>query len=250
MSGCVIYANCQGDGLKLFLHKMGFPHEIVVFRNYQMILGEQKFSDLEEACEECSVFIYQPTGDNHREFSSGSLIKKMTIGTQLISFAYLYNHGLHPITEHGGKFPGSEFIPDKVWRQPLETILAQYDAGTFNFHLWERYLFCLHEQATREAGCLLKVTKWLVEHRKTRLFLNVNHPTSEVFIELARQVIDMMGYPITELRNYVPENAANLPCSLPFSTYVTSEVGVDRKSDPESELFYRKLLEACWISYQ
>jgi hypothetical protein len=244
----VIYANCQADGIKLFLHRMGFPFEITVFRNYQMILGEQKIEDLEREAKDCDLFIYQPTNDKHGDSSSENILATLKTTTQTISFAYFYNHGLHPLTEQGTKFPGIEFIPREVWDLPIYEIMRQYDDQEFDFHLWERYLFCLQEQATRESKCDLKLTRWMNENQSTRLLLNVNHPTSKVFIELARQIMERLELAIRPVGD-VPENLTGLPCTLPFAAEVANVFGIKRTPDPEARTYYRNLLRQCWLTY-
>lgn len=247
MGKCVIYANCQGDGLAVFLKLMGFPHETRVFRNYQMILGEQRWEDLEEAARSCDYFIYQPTDDKHDKFASEHILEEFIRPRNVfaISFAYIVNHGFFPLIEHGGKFIGGEFIPDKAFQEPLDYVLAQYDAGRFGFHLRERFVYCLNEQMRREAKTDVKLGGFILERSNRQLMLNYNHPSSPIFDELARQAMELFGY---ISKNYAPVaiNHAGLPCSLPVSAYTMRTWDWDGPASPDSHRYYRHLLEGLW----
>jgi len=254
MKSCVIYSNCQADGLALFLKAMRFPYQITIYRNYQMILGEQKISDLISDARTADLLIYQPTNEKHGESSSHNILKALKPGCRSISFAYVYNHGMHPLTEHGTKWPGAEFINPEYWQMTLPKILALYDAGEFDFALWPRFLHCLGEQATREATTDIKLTRWMANpiNFERRLLLNVNHPTSYLFIEMAEQVMRLLDIQPNLHDLPVPtdapsaENLANLPCTVPFSEYVRKEFSSYRKTDPEAHNFYRAYLQKLW----
>ena len=246
MKRCVIYSNCQADGLALFLPKMGFPYEITVYRNYQLILGEQNPQHLKKDCATADLFIYQPTLPQHDEFSSDFMLSLLPDDCDTLSFAYIYNHGMFPLVEHNDEFRGSEFMSPHYWTYSLQTVLALYDLGDIDFNLWERFLFCLTEQAKRERDCDLKLSKWMMENRDRRLLLAANHPTSLVFIELAEQIMKAVGRAIPFIGGPFAENETGLPCSVPHSNYVTEEFGMGNKPDPEAHTFYRLMLQRAW----
>lgn len=249
MKKCVIYSNCQADGLALFLPKMGFPYEITVYRNYQMILGEQRIEDLQRDAATADLFIFQPTNDKHGDSSSENMIELIPVGCKVISFAYVYNHGLHPLTEHGGRFVGSEFMADDYWLLDLPQLLYLYDRGEIDFALWPRFLHCLAEQARREQDTDIKITKWMFDHRERRILLNVNHPTTLMFVEIAKQIMQFLDI-LPDWRDapglYDDENRTGLPCTIPFSEYVRKEFHSYRDTDPEAHDFYRGLLAKAW----
>lgn len=251
MKRCVFYANCQADGIALFLRKMEFPYEITVFRNYQIILGEQKLSDLEAAAKTCDLFIYQPTNDKHGDSSSENALTMIPVTAESISFAYIYNHGLHPLTEYGGKYPGSEFMNLGYWQMPLHELLRQYDDGVINFALWPRFLNCLAEQAAREQFTDLKITRFMMQNLDRRLLLNVNHPTSILFVELARLIFHYLGIEggvWLDPYSY-QDNETGLPCTIPFSPYVYREFNVRAMLDPQANEYYRALLASAYAYY-
>jgi len=250
MKKCVIYSNCQADGLALFLPMMGFDYQITVYRNYQIIIGEQSMADLERDSKQCDLFVYQPTNDKHGDSSSENMLTKIPVHAETISFAYVYNHAFYPLTEHGGKYIGAEFINAGYWQMPLNELLNHYDQGTMDFALWSRFLHCLAEQARREENTDLKLTKWMLEHRNSRILLNVNHPTSIMFVELSAQLMHALGKDIRPFKVDHPENLTGLPCTLPHSAYISKFFGMPREADPDAHNYYRGLLKAEWTKQQ
>lgn len=251
MKTCVVYANCQGDGLKKFLPMLGFPYEIIVYRNYQMILGEQKWEDLIRDAKQAEIFIYQPVEKRHEKFSTDFVLDEIPGSVRRLSFAYVYNHGVHPLTEHGGKFPGAHRIDANYWQMPKGHVLALYDQGAFHFNLRARFLESLEEQARREQACDLKLTGWMRQNRHRRMLLNVNHPATNLFWELSVRVMDALGLPkkIEKMPN-LPENVVGLPCTLPLSKYVIDAYSMTRSPDPPAHHYYRNLLGQLWESKQ
>jgi len=250
MKKCVIYSNCQADGLALFLPMMGFDYQITIYRNYQIILGEQSMADLERDAKQCDLFIYQPTNDKHGDSSSENMLTKIPVHAETISFAYVYNHAYFPLTEHGSKRIGAEFINEGYWVMPLNELLSHYDNGTMNFALWPRFLHCLAEQARREEHTDLKLTKWMFEHRNERILLNVNHPTSSMFVELSAQLMWALEIPVKPFKADHLENLTGLPCTLPHSEYVSKEFGIQRQTDHDAHNYYRGLLKGEWLKRQ
>lgn len=248
MKRATIFSNCQADGLAHFLRKAGFPYEIEVFRNYQIILREQTPEALHESASKCDLFIFQPTREEkHGPLSSEYYVEKVIPKTaRTIAFPYLFNHGFFPLVAHGESFIGMDAMDAVYWRMPKAQLLALYDTGMVDFALWPRFLTCLAEQAKREQICDIALTHWIAANRNRELFINFNHPASELFAELAREVISIVNDAEAPPIPVGHPNEAGLPCDLPVSQYVIHEFDWQRPSDATAQEHYRKLLEQAW----
>jgi hypothetical protein len=252
MKKAVIFANCQADGLAHFLRKASFPYEISTYLNYQFILGESNPEDLKRDAAKCHLFIYQPTkeekhGPLSSEYYVESVIPK---SAETVSFCYAFNHGFFPLIGYGDSTMGASDMHPDHWRMPKEELLSCYDGGAVDFALWPRMLACAAEQAKREQDCDIQLSKWIVEHRHLRTFLNYNHPSSILFAEMARRVAafvlgkEQEPIPVHEI------NEAKLPCDLPVSAYVEREFGWQTHHDPFAHEHYRQLLAQAWEKNQ
>lgn len=248
MKSCVIYANCQADGLALFLKRAHFPYDIQTFKNYQLILGEQSHDDLREAAASCDLFIYHPTaeadhGDASSDFYVRSVIPK---SANHIAIPYAYNTGCFPLLGHGGKTYHAALVNASLRGRPLDAVLGEYEAGVFDFQMRRRFFDDVAEMIRREETMAVKISDWIVTNSNLRLFLNENHPSSVLFAELARRVFQVaVGHDC----GTIPcdgENDANLPCTLPISQYAVKEFGWREKAHPAAHKDYRMLLELAW----
>lgn len=241
----LIFANCQADGLATFLPLLGYPGPITVFRNYQLILGEQKKEDLFRAAGETEVLIYQPTDPKYAEISSDHIISLLPPGARTVRFAYAYNHGFFPLVE------GRDwYIP--AFDQSLETALEEYDKGLTDFRFWPRFIECLNVQTQREIDCDVRTASWILDNADILPFLTYNHPDSYHFDAIARQVMHVLKLHITPSAawtaslNLANLNLANLPCTVPVSEYAVRQYGSKRVPNPYAYDYYRKLLITQW----
>lgn len=244
----VIYANCQGDGLAHFLKRMGSESEFRIFRNYQIILGEQSYEELCEAARAADVFIYQPTGPQHEHCSTDHILfNVLPSRSRRISFGYCFNHGRFPLIRSGkGTIHGALEIGGWLTRLPLKECVAMYRSREMQFCLWERFLECLKEQAIREQTLDVRMTGWMLENFDRQLLLNVNHPSSPYFIKLAQRV-----WPLLEAKRYSPvqhwrTNEINLPCPVPRSDIEITTFRMNAGPDPAADAFYEELLIQAW----
>lgn len=240
MRKVVIYSNCQGDGIAYHL-KYATAWTIEVFRNYQMILGEQKIEDLERAVRDCDAFVYQPTDEKHGRMSSEAILALLPEHADRVSFGYGFNHGRFPIVEYGGRFIGPDYQATN-----LEDALAFYDKGEFTQGMGRRFEECLTEQSRRERECDVTMAGWILDHHDQRLFLNVNHPTTIYFAELAARVLKCLGRAMKAPFSWTSENEIHLPCSLPLSREEIEVFGMKRDPDPDSYEYYRTIVVAAF----
>jgi len=244
----VIFGNCQSFGLAHFLRKAKFPYDIKVFENYKLILKEQTPEALRESAAQCDLFIAQPTREMaHGELSAEYYIEKVIPKTaQVITFPYCVNNGFFPLIGHGDGFMGTAEMSADYWKLSKDCLLAMYDTGLIDFALWPRFLACAAEQARREQQCDIRLSTWIINNRHLPLFLNFNHPSSLLFAELAREVISFVNDAEAPEIHVHGLNEANLPCDLPFSSYVIEEFNWQIQANPFAHAHYRKLLGMAW----
>lgn len=280
----VSYSNCQGQGLIHFLKKtpLADEFEAVHWNNYQLILKEVDRDECFESLKRADVVIFQPTSALHcidgfvipdSETLFHNLLRPDAIR---IGFVYQYNHGFFPIVRLGPTFDGwvtGDYIKRHVKYFP-DGMLLTYDTHAHRLdddHIpWDcarRFAECLGEQSRREqeANADIKMTDFILANFQTRrLFLTQNHPSSVMFVELAKRVIARLVEPFglwemvrrysdskpheTEIVDRVKDipwtdpNEANLPGMLPVHPAVVRELNLKYPADADCGV-YRIWLE-------
>lgn len=242
----VFYANCQADGVVHFLKKSSICRDwdFHVYHNYQIILGEQSAEALRWHMATCDAFIYQPTDE--QPCPGGTIpptdyMLKMHLLKRAdhVSFPYVFNNGFFPIVKHSG---GWEIADDLTAPNPF----GKYNSGNVNHGLALRFLTCLREQSRREASCDIRLAPFiLARFPEERLFLTENHPTSAIYLEIARQLMHKLRIPITwalERAEY-PENDVNSPGgAYPIHPAAVRELGLKYPATEGAHDFYANLL--------
>lgn len=259
---CVLYGNCQMDGLAHFLRKtrMGEEYECTIVHNWQVLMGEQSPKLLLESLPRAEVVIYQPCRgyecvDKSQMPGTHELLSQLAPLATHISFAYQFNHGFFPLVKLGEGWDG--WISSDYWKVGAKAkrprIIQDYFSDAYPFDCARRFIECLAEQARREQETDIKMVPWILQHYiKLRLFLTYNHPTSALFMELASQVIEHVyqgqGFAITGaiLDIKLPpadENEANMNGVMPIHPAVVRELGLEYQPTDGSIEYYRDLLE-------
>lgn len=248
MKRCCLLANCQGHGVALYLERMGFPYTIDIFESYRFFEGVVNEVDLLNSARSCDLFLCQPTQEfKHKHRSSAFFIREVIPKTaRVVQFPYVWNTGQHPLFPQVAPlyYQGFAEIRDYLASRPLADVLAEYDAGTFNFHLTERFRKCAEETRRRERDDHMDVTiaDWMLENRMRRLLISYNHPTSITHYEIARRIYQVvMGRPgQCAVKHY---NEPQLPSELPLSAFVVREFNIGEFPHPDAHLLYRRMLE-------
>lgn len=258
---CLIYSNCQGDGLRHFLGKTPFAEEyrFETFHNWQGILLEQPFSDMERWAKECDLLIYQPTGE--LECISGFKIPSTDTMFQSgffkaerrISFSYIYNHGFFPIMKigqgPGGIITGRQ-LHDLAKIHRWGELRTQYENGRLHYDCIGRFANCLAEQYCREKSTDIKLCPFILqEFQSQKLFLSENHPTSAVFAHAA----ELIYWHLYQKVIVVPvsgENEINLCGAQPVHHSVARELGLRYEPDAVALSHYRVTLDQMIKEYQ
>lgn len=252
----VSYSNCEGGGILHFLKKTPLANEFDFqqWNNWQLILGEQNGSAFLDALRAADVLLYQPTGeflctDGSTMPSSDKLVAAHVQPECVrISFAYQYNHGFFPILKVAPSFDGwvtGQHVKNAS-RQAFFTqkeMLRNFDADVFRFDCALRFAECLAEQSRREQSCDIRMVDFILANFQTqRLFLTQNHPSSALFVELARRIYWKLTNAPAPVLLWTDINEANLPGALGVHPAVVRELNL--KYGPEGDTaYYRTLLE-------
>lgn len=245
MKLCVIYANCQGSGLEHFLRKTPFidEYDIVSYQNYRLILKEQSSDEMIRDAQRCDLFLYQPTGEIYGILGTGEICRSvLKDGALRLSFSYVFNTGVFPIVFHGKWWTGASVI-EEAKRGTDITLL--YDTDALEYDCYDRFYDNLSEQNRREQVCDIRLSNWMWDHYKTKhLFLLCNHPTSHVFVEMARQVLQAVRIPFSGEIPITHCNEANLPGFHSLHPAVKRELDLKYDvTDPGADSeFFRKLI--------
>lgn len=254
MKLAIAFGNCQVQGIAHFLRKANFPYEIRTFENFRFILKEQDPAEFKELARHADLFIYQPTDAKYDDLCAQRIVDNvLKPSCKTISFPYIFNHGYLPLAAHGNDIFGEEYIRALLDAGITKAnILDRYKAGTIDFGMVPRFFACIAEQARREVFTDIKIARWMVNHRHKQLMLSYNHPSSEVFVELAFRVIEAVDEGDALFRWDGP-NDVGLPCSMPLSRYAIKTWGMDAQPDMapqlDSEKCYLDLLLAVFMRY-
>ena len=252
----VIYANCQGIGVKtiipLLTRNISEDH-ISNFENYKIISGEDSYDNLIRAAGQAEVFIYQPLGASQGKFSTvageDNVMSRVHPDARKISFPYIYNNGLWPLY-HEGTVQNAAPI-DALFAAGANAyeIIEAYDAGEIFFNIEERVAQSPEVLAGREAETDVKVADFLRTHIRSReLMLTQNHPTTETFIHAIDQMLTIMlegryARPDLDLAS-LGNNYAALPGRYPIDERCVEEGGITYTRGPEegAKVYYLSLI--------
>ncbi len=194
---CLIYANCQGQGISRFLlchTEYADTYENTHLSNFYFI--ENKKSLPIDVLQQADCFIYQPLGHQYGVYSSEKVMGRLKPGCVTISFPYIYNDALWPFAPSGNSLKGGEILIRLMDRgysihRIIDAFLDLAIDCEFDRRL-DRTLSILKE---KEKKTDIKVSDFIREQlRKKRLFLIQSHPTSVVYIHCVNQILKCLGY--------------------------------------------------------
>lgn len=254
---CLIYSNCQGEGMLHYLKKtaMAERFDFVIFQNYRLILLEESREAFFNAVAQANLILFQPTSDlecidkfvvpSTSELFAGN-------GCRRISFPYSFNHGFFPLVKHG-EWHTSEYLKERVALAKSKGVLGfaadalfkDFNADRLHYDCALRLVTCLAEQARREEQCEIKLVPFIIKNFKDRrLFLSENHPTSHLFIELAREVVNRtLGHIYWNFLDANGDNEIGLPGELPVHPKVIQELNLHYPATEKAHDFFRGWLE-------
>ena len=247
---CLIYANCQGDAVKIFLRKSRSfvrSYKIVSLVNY-VVLTEK--TELEKKIfSNAELFIYQPLADRHGIYSTNEILKLLPPTCIKLSFAYIYNDGLWPLFIEDKVIKGEDIIVKLIQNGvSLPQIILRLYKGNIDFRLKERFQKSLNILSSKEQKTDIKTAEYILQNiRKRRLFLTQNHHTSEIYIHVANQILTRLNYSPLPSPNSYSVNEANLPDCWPQSPYETNSLKFQYTTDWKS--FHKIRRKSNWLRF-
>lgn len=244
----LIFANCQGEALAYFLRKTRMPEffDIKVYANYRIILGQESYEKLVEDAARCDVFLYQPTDPlKHGQKSSAEIIEHVVPkAAQKISFSYSFNSGFFPICKYGSWHTGQQLLQECQYGGI--DLVEKFDLGILNYDCARRFAECLAEQSRREETMDIRLAQFILQNFQTKhLFTMINHPSSELLVELTRRVIRLVRPELDYAIEFNGANEAKLPGYHAVHPAVVRELGLKYQipNDEGDMDFYRVLIQ-------
>ncbi len=244
---CIIYANCQGCGIELFLNKHDLYRDtFVTHRLENHILISQQAPIPTDLFRKASLLIYQPVGEIHGRYYTNHLKSYLPEHCQSISFPYIYNNALWPLYEEGESIIGEQIISELFESGlSLQSVVDLFCGERIDFQFERRFqnTFSILKQKEQETD--IKVCDFIVNHIKNaKLFLMQCHPTSIIFIHCVNQILERLGFTsLSETLPYHP-NEANLPDCWPTSPYEKKFYGYTYQNDWRT--FYKNRVDSNW----
>lgn len=223
MKKCVIFSNCQGTiGISHYLKHSNFKddYDIYSFQNYIYIKNNTIDENFLNLLKECDLFIYQPLSDIYPIYNTNNLLKQLKPSCKLISFPYIYNEALYPLTRKLKRdiiFNNIEYdlnnsdnytlINDDIILKlkkdglSLNTILNYYDNQLIDFMFKERFENSMNILKEKEYICDIKVHDYIIENiHKYNLFNTSNHPSNRVLHYCTNQILMQLGYNLIDYK--------------------------------------------------
>jgi hypothetical protein len=212
MKSVVLYANCQGHGIRQILachpemSKDYDLHNATVLGNYTYMNTE---TDLPiDVLKNADLLIYQPISSDRGKYSSQHLKKMLKPGCKTESFVYLYNYsfwetlvfadGDYDIGTFGMKYASLNHEPITSLRDAglsWDEIQNRIINNTLDWKFKERYEKTQSVLREKEAQCSVKVADFIdFYHKDKLLFYSQNHPTMFLLVYVAKQILTNLGY--------------------------------------------------------
>jgi len=247
---CLIYANCQGEAVKIFLSKSRSftrSYKIVSLVNY-VVLTEKTELD-KKIFAKAELFIYQPLADHHGVYSTNEILKLLPTTCIKLSFAYIYNDGLWPLFIEDKVIKGDDIILKMIQDGvSLPQIIFRFYRGKINFRLRERFQKSLNILSQKEKGTDIKTAEYILQNiGNRRLFLTQNHHTSEIYIHITNQILLKLGHKPLPSQNTYSVNEANLPDCWPQSPYETATLNYNYVTDWKT--FHGTRKKSNWLRF-
>lgn len=200
-----VYANCQSGPLMAILSRISDNLEFIRIPPVHT-LDPHNFGYLEDLIGTVDVVIHQPIGKAYKNICIQSLKDRFPSKTY-ISFPSIYFSGYFPglmylrhpkggvVSGWLGAYHDSRVIEgflsgQSIW-STVDCLMAPGE-GT------QRLLKSLFEENDRrEEDCDIKINGYVKEHfTSRRLFHVFNHPSNELLVEVAKQVLQLLNRPI------------------------------------------------------
>lgn len=244
---CVIYANCQGSGIELFLNKHDvYKDAFVTYTLENHIFISQQTPIPIDLLKGASLFIYQPVGERHGCYATNHLKSLLPKDCRCVSFPYIYNNALWPLFEENQSIMGEDIIRELFERGvSLKGVVDLFCGNRINFRFEQRFQHSLSILKQKEQETDIKISDFITRNiQNEKLFLTQSHPTSAVFIHCVNQILERLGLILLPERLLCHPNEANLPDCWPSSPYEKEFYRYTYQNDWRQ--YYKKRVDSNW----
>ena len=221
----VFYTNCQYKGFQYFLNLFN-KYTFDVIENYDIIQHKKPIPI--EILNQADIFIYQPIQEKHGIYSTCEHVKNniciyLPIHCKKISFPYIYNSAFwilippakidNLIGDYGtNKYNNAEPIEQlKKQGYSLNTVIDMYNKNKIDFNFKKRFENDIQILQTKEKNCDIKISQFIINNQRKKLFFTQNHPTTSVYVHCINQLLLLLDeeYEFDEFA--YSENICNYP---------------------------------------
>jgi hypothetical protein len=159
----------------------------------------------------------------------------------------LYNDGLWPLLEEGGRvLNGAVIDPLLDAGADEQEIMAAYNEDRLDFRFAERLKNSLGILGDREVETDVRIVDFIsANFRERELFLTQNHPTTPVIVETVNQVSKRLwdAPRILDSADF-DANVVGLPGRIPVGRHAINDLGLTYQTQPDdgADDYFRNLL--------
>jgi Polysaccharide biosynthesis enzyme WcbI len=244
----VIFGSCQGHALaRLTVGALPrWRYQVLFYWNPAGARRRRPVAEILEALAAADYAIYQPLSEVHGELAAEPLARTVARVPEVATFPRILNDGAQSLSRANPRAPelvfGQRYVLELLEAGvDLAEVRRRFAAGEIDFEQRPRFDLALERLAQQERSrhCTLRASEFIAaEHRRRRLFLTHNHPTTALVAELAAQLRAQHGLPIdvAAIRQLAHEdpNAARLPpVPVALTPYDVAALGYEFDPDPD-----------------
>ncbi len=220
----VIFGSCQGAALARLL-RLSLPrwrYRLFHFwNNPGGIAGVRPAEEILEMLATADYAIYQPLSPERGELSADAIADAIADAPEVVTFPRILNDGFASLSRASEEAEEAILGQRYVFRlledgHSRRSVLERFRDGEIEFEQRSRFDLSLERLSQQEQsrGVMAPISDFIAaEHRRRRLFLTHNHPTTWLLAELCARIRELSGLPIDveSLRASGKENLAGLP---------------------------------------
>ena len=237
-----IYATCQGEGIKYYLKYYIPQSNINVIHNYTHIYTNNDINY--NILKNTDLFIYQHLDKKWGKFSTDLSVKNNVLSylpntIPKITIPYIYCdwiwalgktrlknltpdfNDLSKKTSEKIIYINQNIITNLKKNYDLETILKLYDDNKIDFNYKKRMEDQIKILKKKEENCDIKISEYILSnYKEKKLFLCQNHPTTYIFKNITKQILNKLNIQFNNFdENFINNNNFYLGNEYVFSKY-------------------------------
>jgi hypothetical protein len=194
---CILHANCQGGPLAFLLNSVP---EFAAAYTVRRVVNYRRTPIPEEIMAACSLFLFQPLGDEWDELTSSRLRERLPGKALCLQLPNMFFKGYWPFWTNAGPMDFGDSFLDHMVEQGLSLAEAKhvYLRGGLEskFDLDAIAAGSLDREREKER-CAVVGTADVVAQRwkREQMFSSVNHPGRHLCLHVAGGVLSALGMP-------------------------------------------------------